>query len=77
MRVSFPAPGFKKSHSDEWLFFVRDIYAKLSIVFLVVGLESPVGSKTRRFNGSPSRLTARALRLNVEAGALPSLFMAS
>jgi len=35
----------------------------LNIVFLVVGLDSPVGPRTSRFNWPPSRLTARALRL--------------
>ncbi|MGQ7864009.1 hypothetical protein ACUN0G_32740 [Pseudomonas sp. 32A] len=43
------------------------------IVLLVVGLDNPVGPRTSRFNWPPSRLAARAPKLLVEAGALPSL----
>jgi hypothetical protein len=52
-------------------------YATLSIVPLIMGLNSPVGPRTSRFNGARSRMAARALRLHIDAGALPSLFIAS
>ena len=52
-------------------------YATLSIVPLIMGLNSPVGPSTSRFNGARSRMAARARRLHIDAGALPSLFMAS
>ncbi|AJZ97508.1 hypothetical protein PFLUOLIPICF7_24015 [Pseudomonas simiae] len=52
-------------------------YATLSIVPLIMGLNSPVGPRTSRFNGPRSRMAARALMLHIDEGALPLLFIAS